>query len=189
MALALPPRPRGILFDRDGTLVVDVPFNADPERVALMPTAADAVQRARAAGLRIGVATNQPGIATGDLSREGLDRVNGRVEALVGPFDAWFVCTHAKDAGCQCRKPEPGLITRAARAWGLDPSELALIGDTKADLGAAERAGAHGVLVPNARTRREEIDEAPRVASTLLDAVDLLLAPAPHSPALAGVRP
>jgi histidinol-phosphate phosphatase family protein len=186
MTQAAAARLRGILFDRDGTLVVDVPFNAEPARVAAMPTAAEAVRRARDAGLRVGVATNQPGIATGELSRAGLDRVNGRIEALLGPFDGWFVCPHAKDAGCGCRKPEPGLVTRAARAWGLEPGELALIGDTKADLGAAERAGAHGVLVPNARTLRNEVTEAPRVAFDLLGAVELLLAPAPAR-TLAGV--
>ncbi|GAA4186283.1 hypothetical protein GCM10022288_09550 [Gryllotalpicola kribbensis] len=181
MAQGTPPQLRGILFDRDGTLVVDVPMNDDPTRVQPLPTAADAVRRARAAGLFVGVASNQPGIATGELSRDGLDRVNGRIEALLGPFDGWFVCTHAKDAGCLCRKPQPGLVTQAARAWAVAPSELALIGDTAADVGAAANAGALGVLVPNPRTRREEVTAAPTVATTAIEAVERLLAHEPHA--------
>jgi histidinol-phosphate phosphatase family protein len=187
MTQGAPPQARGILFDRDGTLVVDVPFNAEPARVEPLPTAIEAVRRAREAGLRVGVATNQPGIGGGELSRDALDRVNARIDELVGPFDDWFVCPHAKDAGCDCRKPAPGLIEQAARAWGLTPGELALIGDTKADLGAASSAGAQGVLVPNERTLPEEVTRAPRSAATLLDAVELLLAPAAADERLAGV--
>lgn len=164
----------GVLFDRDGTLVVDVPFNDDPGRVLPMPTAADAVRRARAAGLRVGVATNQPGISTGQLEQAALARVNARVDELVGPFDAWQICTHAKDGGCGCRKPMPGLILAAARHWGVRPEQLALIGDTAADVLAAEAAGARGILVPNAATRRDEVETHP-TAHTLDDAVRALL--------------
>jgi histidinol-phosphate phosphatase family protein len=176
----LPPRPlSGVLFDRDGTLVVDVPFNDDPRRVEALPTAADAVRAARSAGLRVGVATNQPGLTTGRLDPHALAAVHERIDALVGPFESWQVCPHAKDAGCGCRKPQPGMIIAAARAWGVPPAELALIGDTAADLGAAEAAGARSVLVPNSATRREEVETAPAVASTLLEAVELLLAARP----------
>jgi histidinol-phosphate phosphatase family protein len=188
MTQAAPPQPRGILFDRDGTLVVDVPFNSEPARVEPLPTAAEAVRRARAAGLRVGVATNQPGIGSGELSRDALERVNARIDELIGPFDGWFVCPHPKDAGCDCRKPAPGLVEQAARAWGLASGELALIGDTKADVGAARSAGATGVLVPNERTLPEEVTRAPQSAATLLDAVELLLAPAAAGRTFAGVR-
>lgn len=164
----------GVLFDRDGTLVVDVPFNDNPDRVVPMPTAAASVRRARAAGLRVGVATNQPGIDTGRLPEPALRRVNARIDELVGPFEVWQICPHAKDAGCGCRKPMPGMILAAARHWGLRPEQLALIGDTAADVGAARAAGARGILVPNAATRREEIDAYP-TAGTLDEAVRLLL--------------
>jgi histidinol-phosphate phosphatase family protein len=176
MSASTPPQLGGILFDRDGTLVADVVFNTDPERVVPLRTAAAAVRRARAAGLRVGVATNQPGLATGELDPEGMRRVNARINAVLGPFD-WFICSHAKGAGCACRKPEPGLIVQAADAWGIEPDRLGLIGDTRADLEAAHRAGARAVLVPNARTLPEEIAAAPEVATTLLEAVERLLAP------------
>jgi histidinol-phosphate phosphatase family protein len=196
MTHGTPPRLRGILFDRDGTLVVDVPFNAEPSRVAALPTAAQAVRRAREAGLRTGVATNQPGIATGELRPADLARVNARIDAVVGPFDDWFVCPHAKGAGCACRKPGPGLIEQAARRFGVLPSELALIGDTQADLGAAAAAGATGVLVPNERTLPDEVERAALCAGTLLEAVELLLGGGPGTDpaardadaAFAGVR-
>jgi histidinol phosphatase-like enzyme len=101
--------------------------------------------------------------------------VNRRVEELLGPLGPWFVCPHAPDAGCGCRKPAPGMVVDAARALGLRPDECALIGDTGADVAAAVAAGARPVLVPNAVTRREEIARAPEVAPDLATAVDRLL--------------
>lgn len=180
MSASTPPQLGGILFDRDGTLVADVVFNTDPERVVPLRTAAAALRRARDAGLRVGVATNQPGLATGELAPEGMRRVNARIDAVLGPFD-WFICSHAKGGGCACRKPEPGLLIAAAEAWGLEPQRLGMIGDTRADLEAARRAGARAVLVPNARTLPEEIAAAPEVATTLLEAVERLLTPMHHA--------
>jgi histidinol-phosphate phosphatase family protein len=167
------PRPTAVLFDRDGTLVVDVPYNGDPERVRLMPDARAAVARLRAAGVRTAVVSNQSGIARGVLTREQVDAVNGRVEELLGvPLGPWLHCPHGPDDACDCRKPAPGMIRRAARLLGVDPARVAVIGDIGADVEAARRAGARGVLVPTAATRREEDDAAPEVASSLDEAND-----------------
>ena len=80
-----------VLFDRDGTLVVDVPYNGDPALVEPMPGARAALERLRAAGLRIGVVTNQSGLARGRFTADQLDAVNRRVEELLGPFDDWQI--------------------------------------------------------------------------------------------------
>jgi histidinol-phosphate phosphatase family protein len=104
-----------------------------------------------------------------------VDAVNRRVEGFLGPLGPWLVCPHAPEAACDCRKPSPALVLRAAEALGVDPRECALVGDTGADVEAARAAGARAVLVPNAVTRREEIDSAPEVASDLGAAIDLLL--------------
>lgn len=165
----------GILFDRDGTLVVDVPLNTDPSRVVPMPTAAEAVAEARAAGLLVGVATNQPGLADGRLDPCGFWTVNERISELLGPFDSWHVCPHAKDAGCRCRKPRPGMVVDAAADWGVEPGAIALIGDIGADLQAAHAAGARSVLVPTHATRHDEILSASAVAPDLLQAVRRLI--------------
>ncbi|SMH47183.1 histidinol-phosphate phosphatase family domain-containing protein/HAD-superfamily hydrolase, subfamily IIIA [Rathayibacter oskolensis] len=182
-ARARAPRLRGILFDRDATLVVDVPYNGDPEKVVPMPTALDAVERAREAGLALGVVTNQSGIARGIIDRAQADAVNARVDELFGGFDVWMLCPHGPADGCDCRKPAPGMVLGAAEALGLPPESLAVIGDIGADVGAAAAAGARGVIVPTPITRSEEVAAAPLRAATLLEAVELLLAMQPDGDA------
>jgi len=173
---AVPRRPAAVLFDRDGTLVFDVPYNRDPARVEPMPAARAALARLRAAGVPTAVVSNQSGVARGLLSAEDVEAVNRRVEELLGPLGPWAWCPHGPADGCDCRKPAPGLVLRAAAALGVDPARCALVGDIGADVEAARAAGARAVLVPTPRTRREEIEAAPEVACDLEDAVDRLLA-------------
>jgi histidinol-phosphate phosphatase family protein len=170
---------QAVLFDRDGTLVVDVPYNGDPDLVTLMPGAREAIDAVRAAGLRVGMVTNQSGIARGLITRGQADAVNARVQELLGAFDLVLLCPHGSDDGCECRKPQPGMVLEACRTWGVDPSTVAVVGDIAADMGAARNAGARGVLVPTPVTREEEVAEAELVAPTILDAVHLLI----HDPA------
>jgi histidinol-phosphate phosphatase family protein len=173
----LPHPPRAVLFDRDGTLVVDVPYNGDPERVVVMPGAREAVARLRAAGVPTAVVSNQSGVARGLIGAEQVEAVNRRVEELVGPLGPWLVCLHGPGDGCGCRKPAPGLVVEAAAALGVEPRDCVVIGDVGADVGAARAAGARSVLVPTAATRAEEVAAAPQVAADLLAAVELLLGP------------
>ena len=170
-----PREPLAVLFDRDGTLVVDVPYNGDPARVELMPGAADAVSRLRAAGVPTAVVSNQSGIARGLIDREQVDAVNARLDELLGPVGPKVVCPHGPDDGCECRKPKPGLILEAAATLGVEPRDCAVIGDIGADMEAANAAGARGILVPTPVTRQPEIDSAPEVARTVDEAVERLL--------------
>lgn len=163
---------KAVLFDRDGTLVRDVPYNGDPDLVDPMPGAAGAVRLARAAGLAVGVVTNQSGVARGHITRRQVDTVNRRVDELLGPFDTWQVCPHAD--GCECRKPAPGLVTGAAAALGVRPADCVMVGDIGSDLAAARAAGARSVLVPTPRTQYAERLGA-RVAASLTDAVRFAL--------------
>jgi HAD superfamily hydrolase (TIGR01662 family) len=167
--------PSAVLFDRDGTLVVDVPYNGDPGRVEAMPTAAEALRLLREAGIPVGVVTNQSGIARGLVSTEDVARVNRRIDELLGPFNTWRVCPHADEDDCPCRKPRPGLIFQAAEELGVLPRQVAVIGDIGADMEAAAAAGATSVLVPTEFTRFGEVIDAPNVAADLVMAVQLLL--------------
>lgn len=169
----------GVLFDRDGTLVEDVPYNGDPDAVAPVPGARAALDRLRAAAVPVGVVSNQSGIARRLLTAGQLRRVNDRVEQLLGPFDVWEICPHSPADGCRCRKPRPGMILAAARRLGVAPTALAVVGDVGADIGAAEAAGAQSVLVPTPVTRPEEVAAASVVAPDLTTAVELLLGAAP----------
>jgi len=164
-----------VLFDRDGTLVHDVPYNRDPELVRPVPGALLAVTRLRARGVPVGVVTNQSGVGRGLLTAADVARVNARVEELLGPFDSWQVCPHAPGDGCGCRKPAPGLVLAAAAELGVPPERCVLIGDIGADLDAARTAGARAVLVPTSVTRPEEVAAAGAVAPDLPAAVELAL--------------
>jgi HAD superfamily hydrolase (TIGR01662 family) len=167
--------PELVLLDRDGTLVHDVPYNGDPALVAPVPGARSAVDRLRAAGVRTGVITNQSAIGSGRLSAEDVAAVNARVEELLGPFDVWEMCPHAADAGCACRKPAPAMILDACERLDVDPERCTVIGDIGSDVGAAEAAGAVGVLVPTPHTAPEEVAHAREVHSDLMSAVEAVL--------------
>ncbi|MFD1147765.1 D-glycero-alpha-D-manno-heptose-1,7-bisphosphate 7-phosphatase [Saccharothrix hoggarensis] len=167
--------PDAVLFDRDGTLIEDVPYNGDPERVRPMPGALDVLRELRAHGVRTGVVSNQSGIGRGLLTHAQVDAVNARVEALLGPFGTWQICPHHPDDGCACRKPAPALVLRACEAINARPGRTFVIGDIEADVGAALAAGATPILVPTPVTLPEEVDRAPRTAPDLASALAMVL--------------
>jgi D-glycero-D-manno-heptose 1,7-bisphosphate phosphatase len=164
-----------VLFDRDGTLVHDVPYNGEPDLVRPVDGAREAVGLLRARGIGTGVVTNQSGIARGLLATADVRRVNERIDELLGPFDVWAVCPHGPEDGCHCRKPRPGMVLLAADRLRTPPERIAVIGDIGADVEAARRAGALGVLVPTEQTRPEEIAAAEHVARDLPTAVHAVL--------------
>ncbi|HZB77237.1 MAG TPA: HAD family hydrolase, partial [Solirubrobacteraceae bacterium] len=175
-----PLSPAAVLFDRDGTLVKDVPYNGDPGRVELVAGAREALARLRAAGVPTGVVSNQSGVARGLISEAQVRAVNARVQELLGaPVGPFAYCPHGPEDGCDCRKPAPGLIRRAAAQLGVDPTRCVVIGDIGADVQAARAAGARGILVPTAVTRADEVADADEVAPDLLAAVERALAPPP----------
>jgi ADP-heptose:LPS heptosyltransferase len=101
--------------------------------------------------------------------------VHARIECLLGPFDTWQVCPHDDTDGCRCRKPAPELVERAAAALGTKPARCVVVGDIGRDMAAAAAAGATGILVPTAVTRRDEVAAAPTVVSDLDAAASLIL--------------
>jgi histidinol-phosphate phosphatase family protein len=169
-----PPRPAAVLFDRDGTLVRDVPYNGRPELVEPMPGAAAGTARLRRAGIPIGVVTNQSGVGRGLITAGQLGAVHRRIDELLGPFGSWAVCPHDPADGCDCRKPAPLLIRRAAAQLGVDPADCVLIGDIGTDAEAAYSVGARAILVPTAQTRPGETAGVP-AASDLTAAVRAVL--------------
>ena len=165
-----------VLFDRDGTLVVDVAGGTGAAPSVPFPTAARALRRLRRAGIALGVITNQHRVGEGTLSEEALRDADARIARALGPFDAWHACTHTRDAGCACRKPRAGLVLAAAARLGVEPRDCVVVGDIGSDVVAAQAAGARAVLVPNGATLAPEIAAAPVVARDLDHAADLILA-------------
>ena len=166
---------QAVLLDRDGTLIEDVPYCGDPDLVRPLPVVLAGLARLRARGLKLAVISNQSGIARGLVTEGEVTAVNSRVEQLLGPLGPWFVCPHAPEDSCNCRKPRPGLIEQAATRLGVPPSRCAVIGDIGADIEAALAAGARPILVPTDSTRLEEILAAPEVATSFAHAVEKLL--------------
>ena len=165
-----------VLLDRDGTLVEDVPYNGDKEKVRPVPGAKEALDRLRHAGVRVGMVTNQSGVAQGLLAEEDARAVNAEVERRLGPFEVVEMCPHGRDDGCDCRKPAPGMVERACERLGVRTGRCVVIGDIESDVRAGEAAGGGGILVPTPATDPVEVLRVPRTARSLGEAVDLVLA-------------
>jgi len=140
--------PKVVLLDRDGVLnrkPTLARYVRTPEEFEWMTGAAEAVARLNAAGYIVLVITNQAGVARGIMSREAVDQIHDRIrrdlKAVNGRIDAFYVCPHAPDAGCACRKPKPGLILQAQAEHGFDLTKTLFIGDDPRDEQAAQSAG------------------------------------------------
>lgn len=146
----MPGRP-GAFLDRDGTLIEDVGFVSDPNDVRVLPTVPDALRTFADAGYACVVVTNQSGIARGYFDEASVAAINATIVAHLRSagalVDAFYFCPHHGD-GCDCRKPEPGMIHRAAREHGIDVARSAVVGDRGSDIELGQRLGIPGVLVP-----------------------------------------
>ncbi|HEU4732619.1 MAG TPA: HAD family hydrolase [Kofleriaceae bacterium] len=140
---------RALFIDRDGTLIVDVGYPREPARVEPLPGALDAL-RGLAASFALVIVSNQSGIARGLITPAEARAVHERTIELfahagVG-FAGAYYCPHAPDAGCPCRKPQPGLLLDAARELELDLARSSLVGDRASDVAAGRAAGCCHVI-------------------------------------------
>jgi|SRR5215831_687230 len=149
------PRPAAFL-DRDGVLNVDHGYTFKPEELELMPTAAAAVRHLNAAGYTVIVVTNQAGVARGFFTEAAVKTFNAHMRDVLhaqgARIDAFYYCPHHPDGTvkelairCDCRKPAPGMLERAARDWPIDRGRSFLIGDKDHDVAAARAFGIRGV--------------------------------------------
>lgn len=183
-----------VFIDRDGTLTEELGYVNHPRRVRLLPRSAEAIRRLNHAGIPAVVVTNQAGVARGYFSEDVLHAVNAAVIALLkeagAHLDGVYVCPHHPSVGeppfrfdCECRKPKPGLLHRAAADLSLDLARSTMIGDKPSDLGAGRAVGARSILVLTGyglgewEYRRAGFSVEPdHVAEDLLDAVEWVLA-------------
>jgi len=174
-------RRRFALVDRDGTINEERHHLAAAEDVALIPGSAAALAKLRDLGLGIVVVTNQAEVGRGNLELTELERIHGRLTALLADdgatVDAIEVCPHRPEDGCDCRKPEPGMALRAAARLGFDPDATVVIGDHLADLGMGRAIGATTILVRTGHGSDAEADAddlADHVADDLAGAVAII---------------
>ncbi|HYR12378.1 MAG TPA: HAD family hydrolase [Longimicrobium sp.] len=175
-------RPAAFL-DRDGTLIVDRHYLADPEGVELLPGAGEAVARLNAAGFVVVLATNQSGIGRGYFTAQQYDAVHARLVRELARhgarLDAEYHSPDFEDGGPDAdRKPGAGMFLRAAREHGVDLARSWWVGDRRRDVLAAGRFGARGFLVCSPETEAEATAGMPfiRPVRSMAQAVDLMLA-------------
>src|SRR5712664_1081301 len=169
----------GVFLDRDGVLNRPVVREGRPfaptslEQFELLPGVSQACSRMRERGLVLIVVTNQPDVARGVSSQELVERMHQKLRESV-PLDDIRVCFHDSLAGCNCRKPRPGLLVDAAKDWKVDLCSSFMVGDRWRDIDAGQAAGCRTIFIDHAY--RESLRSAPdrRVAS-LSEAVDWIL--------------
>jgi D-glycero-D-manno-heptose 1,7-bisphosphate phosphatase len=141
-----------VVLDRDGVINLDSDqYIKSPEEWKPIPGSLEAIARLTQAGFRVVVATNQSGLGRGLFDMATLnamhDKMHKAVNQLGGRIDAVFFCPHAQDAGCDCRKPQPGMLREIAARFDLALAGVPVIGDSLRDLQAASAVGARPVLV------------------------------------------
>jgi histidinol-phosphate phosphatase family protein len=144
------PQP-AVFLDRDGTLISDTGYLSSPDEVKLLPGAVDLLRRLRESGYLLVVISNQSGIGRGWITEQQAWSVDDRFRALLSDYgitlDAVYYCPHAPDVNCECRKPSPGLLRRAATDVGIDLSRSYMVGDRASDCEAGEAAGCRAILL------------------------------------------
>jgi histidinol-phosphate phosphatase family protein len=187
---------RAVFLDKDGTLIEDVPYNVDPARVTLASGAGSALRELKLHGYSLIVVSNQAGVALGRFPLQALAAVERRIQELLRPcgvaIDAFYYCPHLPqapnvrfDVQCLCRKPQPGLLRRAARDWNIELGMSWLVGDILDDVEAGNRAGCRTVFVDvgNETEWRLGMHRQPHLlARSLGHAVSQILAPVARGP-------
>jgi D-glycero-D-manno-heptose 1,7-bisphosphate phosphatase len=173
---------RAVFFDRDGTLIQDRHYLADPGGVELLPGAAAAIERIKDAGWLAVLITNQSGIGRGILTPHEYEAVHQRMveqlQAEGSALDAAYYCPHAPGERCNCRKPAAGLFHDAARDLDIDLAESWAIGDKWRDVAPAADFGGRALLVPSRATSERDLARARKrgmVAESLARAADEIL--------------
>jgi D,D-heptose 1,7-bisphosphate phosphatase len=145
---------RAVFLDRDGTLARDIPYCSRPEDFELLPCAAESIKLFNEASFKVVIITNQSGIARGYFTEEMLENIHQKMRSDLAKYnariDSIYFCPHHPDEGCDCRKPKPTLILRAAQEHDIDLTASFFIGDTPADIEAGHAAGCKTVIISHA---------------------------------------
>ncbi len=188
---------KAVFLDRDGVINYNIHGLIRPEQLQLIEGSAEAIKKLNDAKYAVIVVTNQPELSKGFLTFKDIDEIHTKMYTIVesegGHIDALYMCPHHPHRGfpgeiselkidCNCRKPKPGLILRAAQENNIDLSQSWMIGDSPSDLLAAQSAGVRAILVGSGSGsgRKEEIDFFHKVRdyvvkNDLLDAVKYIL--------------
>ena len=174
-----------VFLDRDDTIIRDTGYLSDPNGIDILPGAAEAIRVLNKSGIPAIIITNQSGIARGFFKEETLEAIHKRITTLLAGqgarIDAIYYCPHHPDGireeyrlACTCRKPQPGLLLRAAQDFGLDLTHCYLVGDKPIDIETIHKVGGKGILVGTEKDMALKT-KADFMAANLKDAVHWIL--------------
>ena len=166
-----------VFLDRDGTLMRDVDYCGQPENVHVLEGAAEALQRLKKAGYKLFVITNQSGIGRGYFNEQQYREVEAELARQIGDklIDETYYCPHLPQDKCNCRKPSPQMVVRAANEHNIDVTRSYFIGDKRSDIECGRNAGAKTILVRTGYGKETDRGIADFVAENLTEAADLIL--------------
>jgi D-glycero-D-manno-heptose 1,7-bisphosphate phosphatase len=167
-----------VVLDRDGTIVVDRHYLADPDALEFEPGAEAGLRRMADMGYKLVVITNQSGIARGFFSLSRLEEIHERLRQMLGSsgvrLDGIYFCPHVPEDACECRKPKLGLMRQASEELGFDMSESIVIGDKETDIEFGRRAGGVTMLIGKPAWRRLSSTTADHVVENLKEAAEII---------------
>lgn len=177
-----------VFLDKDGTLIEDVPYNVDPQKICFTEGAIAALQKLHTAGFKLLIVTNQSGIARGFFPESALlpvrQYLTDQLARMGIPLTGFYACPHHPDGivaryaiACSCRKPAPGLLHRAAAEDCIDLSRSWMVGDILNDIEAGRRAGCRTILIDNGNEtewQRSEQRSPDHIVANLIQAADII---------------
>lgn len=181
---------KAIFLDKDGTLVRDIPYNADPRKIELLSDVGEGLRRLSAMGYSFFVVTNQAGVAKGFFKEDALTAVEHKLSELLSShgisLSGFYYCPHhplgavpAYAKMCKCRKPMPGMLLEAALNHGISLDQSWMVGDILDDVEAGNRAGCRTVLIDGNAHERTKIagryQQPSYIADNFGEAADLIV--------------
>jgi D-glycero-D-manno-heptose 1,7-bisphosphate phosphatase len=140
-----------VFLDRDGTITEEVGYLDNPDRLRLIPGAAEAIRLLNNAGILVIMVSNQAGVGRGYFSTATVEAIHRQLAKQLVKYRAYvddiYYCPHHPNEGCGCRKPKAGMLLRAAQKHGIDMRRAFIVGDKVSDLDAGRQVGCRTVLV------------------------------------------
>lgn len=172
---------KAVIFDRDGTLIIDKIYLNDPEQIEYLPDVFEALQKLRDAGFEFAIATNQSGIARGIVTLENLHEIHKRIRDRFADygisFKGYYYAPYSVESNHPLRKPNPGMLELAAQENGFDLKKSWMIGDRLSDIEAGHRAGCRSILLEGLNEENTNNFANPDyVAKDLIAAAEYILA-------------
>lgn len=167
----------GVFFDRDGTIMHDANYLADPKGVEIFPGVPEALHRLKARGFKLVMITNQSGMGRGYFTRAQYDAVHAEILRQLGDpiIDATYVCPDPPGFDSPCRKPAPGMVLQGARENSIDLSKSIFVGDKEIDVQCGHNAGVKSIRVRTGFDSNTEESSADWVAQDFAEATEIIL--------------